>query len=255
MNIVACYKIVYDEQDVVVKPDRTLSFERAALKIGDYDLNAVEAGAQLAVEHDATLIGLTAGGDSVMDSKIRKAILARGPQENVAVRDDALDMAGSLKTAHVLAAAVRNLGDVDLILCGEGSADRYAQQVGIQLGEVLGLPTINGVTSIDLEEGVARVERVAGAEVERLEIPLPAVLSVVADMNTPRIPSMKDILNAGKKPSRVLSLDEIGYENRDECIKIMSVEAPERRERTCEILEGSDDKTMQEFITRIRERL
>ena len=95
MNIVACYKIVYDEQDVVVKPDRTLSFERAALKIGDYDLNAVEAGAQLAVEHDATLIGLTAGGDSVMDSKIRKAILARGPQENVAVRDDALDMAGS----------------------------------------------------------------------------------------------------------------------------------------------------------------
>ena len=59
----------------------------------------------------------------------------------------------------------------------------------------------------------------------------------------------------GKKPSRVLSLDEIGYENRDECIKIMSVEAPERRERTCEILEGSDDKTMQEFIARIRERL
>ena len=200
MNIVACYKIVYDEQDVVVKPDRTLSFERAALKIGDYDLNAVEAGAQLAVEHDATLIGLTAGGDSVMDSKIRKAILARGPQENVAVRDDALDMAGSLKTAHVLAAAVRNLGDVDLILCGEGSADRYAQQVGIQLGEVLGLPTINGVTSIDLEEGVcARRAWLQALKWRGWRFRCRPFCRLWADMNTPRIPSMKDILNAGKK--------------------------------------------------------
>ena len=47
MNIVVCYKIVPDEQDAVVQADRTLSFERAALKIGDYDLNAVAAGAQL----------------------------------------------------------------------------------------------------------------------------------------------------------------------------------------------------------------
>ena len=65
MNIVVCYKIVPDEQDAVVQADRTLSFERAALKIGDYDLNAVEAGAQLATAHGASLICPTAGGDAV----------------------------------------------------------------------------------------------------------------------------------------------------------------------------------------------
>ena len=118
MNIVVCYKIVPDEQDAVVQADRTLSFERAALKIGDYDLNAVEAGAQLAAAHGASLVSLTAGGDPVEDSKLKKAILARGPHENVAVKDASLPEAGSAVTARVLAAAVKQLDDVGLVLCG-----------------------------------------------------------------------------------------------------------------------------------------
>lgn len=255
MNIVVCYKIVPDEQDVVVQADRTLSFERAALKIGDYDLNAVEAGAQLAAAHGASLVCLTAGGDSVEDTKLKKAILARGPQENVAVKDASLPEAASTTTAQVLAAAVKQLGDVDLVLCGEGSADRYAQQVGVQLGEVLGLPVINAVSSIELDGNVAHVERTVGAVVERLEVPLPAVLSVVADMNTPRIPSMKDILGAGKKPSRVLSLEDVGFAGADEAIEVVSTLAPKQRDRACEILEGDDDETVQTFVARVRERL
>ncbi|MBC5585633.1 putative electron transfer flavoprotein FixA [Eggerthella guodeyinii] len=255
MNIVVCYKIVPDEQDVVVQADRTLSFERAALKIGDYDLNAVEAGAQLAAAHGASLVCLTAGGDAVEDTKLKKAILARGPQENVAVKDASLPEAASTTTAQVLAAAVKQLGDVDLVLCGEGSADRYAQQVGVQLGEVLGLPVINAVSSIELDGDVAHVERTVGTVVERLDVPLPAVLSVVADMNTPRIPSMKDILGAGKKPSRVLSLEDVGFAGADEAIEVVSTLAPEQRDRACEILEGDDDETVQAFVARVRERL
>jgi len=247
MNIVVCYKIVPDEQDAVVQADRTLSFERAALKIGDYDLNAVEAGAQL--------VSLTAGGDPVEDSKLKKAILARGPHENVAVKDASLPEAGSAVTARVLAAAVKQLDDVSLVLCGEGSADRYAQQVGVQLGELLGLPTVNAVSSIELDDGVAHVERTVGAVVERLDVPLPAVLSVVADMNTPRIPSMKDILGAGKKPSRVLSFEDVGFDGFDEAIDVVSTLAPEQRDRACEILEGDDDETIQAFAARVRERL
>ena len=255
MNIVVCYKIVPDEQDAAVQADRTLSFERAALKIGDYDLNAVEAGAQLASTHGASLVCLTAGGDAVEDTKLKKAVLARGPQENVAVKDASLPEAGSTKTAQVLAAAVKQLGDVDLVLCGEGSADRYAQQVGVQLGELLGLPVVNAVSSIELADGAARVERTVGSVVERLEVPLPAVLSVVADMNTPRIPSMKDILGAGKKPSRVLSLADVGLDDVDEALEVVSTLAPEQRERACEIIEGDDEETVQAFVARVREQL
>lgn len=60
-----------------------------------------------------------------------------------------------------------------------------------------------------------------GAVVERLDVPPPAVLSVVADMNTPRIPSMKDILGAGKKPSRVLSFEDVGFDGFDEAIDVV----------------------------------
>lgn len=255
MNIVVCYKIVPDEQDAVVQADRTLSFERAALKIGDYDLNAVEAGAQLAEEFGASLVCLTAGGDAVEDTKLKKAILARGPQENVAVKDASLPEAGSSETARVLAAAVGQIGEVGLVLCGEGSADRYAQQVGVQLGEQLGLPTINAVTAIRLADGVAHVERVVGSVVEQLEVPLPAVLSVAADMNTPRIPSMKDILGAGKKPSRALSLEEVGCPATVGTVDVVSTLAPEHRERAGVVLEGNDEETIQAFVARVREKL
>ena len=94
-----------------------------------------------------------------------------------------------------------------------------------------------------------------GAVVERLDVPLPAVLSVVADMNTPRIPSMKDILGAGKKPSRVLSFEDVGFDGFDEGIDVVSTLAPEQRDRACEILEGDDDETIQAFAARVRERL
>ena len=125
----------------------------------------------------------------------------------------------------------------------------------MQLGELLGLPVINAVSSIELADGVAHVERTVGNVVELLDVPLPAVLSVVADMNTPRIPSMKDILGAGKKPSRVLSLDDVAFEDAPEPVDVVSTLAPEQRDRACEVLEGSDDETIQAFITRLREKL
>lgn len=255
MNIVVCYKIVPDEQDAQVQADRTLSFERAALKIGDYDLNAVEAGAVLAEKEGATLTCLTAGGDAVEDSKIKKAILARGPQTNVAVKDASLPGAGSAKTAAVLAAAVKTLEDVQLVLTGEGSADLYSQQVGIQLGEMLGLPVVNAVSAIEIEGNVARVQRTVENVVETLEVPLPAVISVVADMNDPRIPSMKDILGAGKKPSSVVSFDEIGYADAPEAVEVVSTLAPEQKDRACTILEGADEDTVNRLLAAIREQL
>lgn len=255
MNIVVCYKIVPDEQDAQVQADRTLSFERAALKIGDYDLNAVEAGAVLAAETGATLTCLTAGGDSVEDSKLKKAILARGPQANVAVKDASLPGAGSSKTAAVLAAAVKTLDDVQLVLTGEGSADLYSQQVGIQLGELLGYPVVNAVSAIEIDGNIARVQRALEHEIETLEVPLPAVISVIADMNTPRIPSMKDILGAGKKPSKVVSFDEIAYTDAPEAVEIVSTLAPEQKDRACEVIENVDEDAITKVLAAIREQL
>lgn len=255
MNIVACYKIVPDEQDAVITSDRTLSFDRAALKIGDYDLNAVEAGALLAAKHDAKLVSITVGGDRVEDSKLKKSILARGPEENIALKDDALASADTTLTVRALAQTIRTLDSYDLVLCGEGSADLYSQQVGIQLGELLGVPTINAISAIEIEGSMAKVERTVGNQIESLEIPLPAVLSVVADMNEPRIPSMKDILSAGKKPSSVKSASDVGLDDMSEGIEVMSTLAPEQKDRACVITEGDDEETIKAFLATIEAQL
>ena len=103
------------------------------------------------------------------------------------------------------------MANYDLVLCGEGSADLYAQQVGVQLGQLLNVPTINSVSKIvSVADGKVTVERTLEDEVETLEMPLPAVISVTSDINEPRIPSMKQILGAGKKPSTIWTVGDVG---------------------------------------------
>ncbi|MDR1185483.1 MAG: putative electron transfer flavoprotein FixA [Coriobacteriales bacterium] len=252
MNIIVCYKITPDEQDIIIAPDRNISLEKAALKIGDYDLNAIEAGARLAADYDTRLIGLTVGGDVVDDSKLKKSLLARGPNELIIFKDAALPQASSGLTAIALSAALSKIESFDLILCGEGSADRYSQQVGIQLGEVLNVPVINSVSEIELREGFAYVTRLTETHVEHLEVALPAVLCVIADMNVPRIPSMKDILSAGKKPSLLLGADDVQTGDLTDPVQIISVLAPEQTQRACAITESTDDENIKAFFATVQ---
>jgi electron transfer flavoprotein beta subunit len=100
----------------------------------------------------------------------------------------------------------------DLIICGDGSSDLYAQQVGLLLGEMLHIPAINGVSKIlSLTDNTLTVERELEDEIETLSIPLPAVVAVSTDINSPQIPSMKAILGAAKKPVQVWSTADIGF--------------------------------------------
>lgn len=254
MNVIACYKIVPDEQDIVVNGDKTLSFDKAALKVGQYDLNAVEAGARLAEESGGKLMVLTAGGAEAENSKMKKSILSRGPQENYVFSSPAMAGADSAVTAKVLWEAVKKLKDWDLVLCGEGSSDLYSQQVGIQLGERLGLPTLNGVGKITLgEDNTVIVERSLEDEVEVIRVCLPAVLSVTSDINVTRVPTMKEILAAGKKPTTVWKDGEISVPQA--FTETVSVLAPEEASRKCVVVEGDDGDKIAEFCQLIKGEL
>ena len=165
MNIVACYKIVPDAQDIEVGADGALRLDRAQWVLGEYDLAAIEAAAQLAAATDGGAVLLSAGGEKLNDTKLVKAALSRGADELYRVVDPALEDADAFQTASVLAAALRKI-DFDLVVCGEGSADRYSQQVGLLVGALLGLPVVNATGSVRAEGafGGARAgERGGGA--------------------------------------------------------------------------------------------
>jgi Electron transfer flavoprotein, beta subunit len=255
MDIIACYKIVPEEQDIVVCKDRTLSFAQAEWKIGNYDLNAVEAGMQLVETAGGRLAALSVGTKQLESSKLKKAILSRGPEELFLVVDEGSDRTDTSQTANALAAAIKKIGKFDIVLCGEGSSDFYAKQVGVQLGEILDVTTINAVRKITVDGDKLIVERSLENEIEVLELSLPAVVSVTTDINLPRIASMKEILAAGKKPVTQWNLADIGLENINRTTSILSTLAPQNPERKLIITEGDSEEAITQFYENIRKDL
>jgi len=254
MKVIACYKVVPYEQSISVNADRSLNLDKAELVIGQYDLNAVEAGAQLVEKNGGELTALTVGAAEVENSKLRKSVLSRGPANCVTVNAPSLSHADSTRTSAALAEAVRSIGDFDLVLCGEGSSDLYSQQVGVQLGERLGVPAVNGVISIEAGDGFVTVQRSVDGEVETLNIKLPAVLAVSSSINRTRVPSMKEILAAGKKPVRAMTGEEIRLPD-ESATSTVSVLAPKHAERSCRIFTGDSAETLAEFVAAVNAEL
>ncbi len=251
MKIAVAFKVVPDDQDIQVASDRSLDFSKAKGTVSTYDLNALEAAAQLAAAHpDSTVTAVTVGASSIDDSKLKKNVLARGVNDLVMVADDACADMDAAATAQELAAVLGGAG-YDLILCGDGSADDYAQQVDVQLAARLGLPSVNAVSAIKADGETLIVERTLEDVVEEVEVPLPAVVAVTPDVATPRIPGMKDILAAGKKPMDVKGAPV----EPTRAIEVVSCAAPEAAERACNVADASADGAIEAFAAAIKAAL
>ena len=249
MKIITCFKLVPEEQDIVVTPEYTLNFDNADAKISQFDLNAIEAASQLATDDDE-IAALTIGGSLLQNSKVRKDVLSRGPHSLYLVQDAQLEHALPLDTAKALATAVEKIG-FDLLIFGEGSGDLYAQQVGLLVGEILQLPVINAVSAIQRQGNTLVIERTLEDDVEVIELSVPAVLCVTSDINMPRIPSMKAILGAAKKPVQVWSAADIGF-NAEAAWSEQQVAAPKQRERQRIVIEGDGEEQIAAFAENLR---
>ncbi len=254
MKIAACYKLVPVSESIAIKGDGSLDMSKADWQVGEYDFNGVTAGVQLAGESNGSVVAVTCGGEIVKNTKLLKAVLARGANEMVGVCDPACVGLDSYGTASVLKAIVESIGDVDLVITGEGSVDLYSQQVGAMMGELMGWTTINGVNKVNYVDGKLVAERNLETEVEMLEISLPAVISVTTSINKPKVPSMKDILAAGKKPNKIMDLAALGAvaENASEEISTL---APKKSDRKCEVLADSSEENIAAFAELIKKSI
>jgi electron transfer flavoprotein beta subunit len=248
MNIVTCFKFTPDSKDIEVKGDGSISLEKAEWTIGEYDLHAVEAAVKLVETVTGKVTALSAGPQKISNSKLKKDILSRGPNDLTLVVDEKLGTNDTHMTAAVLAAAVKKLAQVDLVICGEGSSDLYFQQVGLQLGEMLDWPTINAVGKIEAKDGKVIVERNLEDEIEVLEVTLPAVLSVTTDINQSRLPTMKEILKAGQKPVTEWKLTDLGMADVKAGVEILSVKAPRQVDRKKVLIEAKAEEAVQTLV-------
>jgi electron transfer flavoprotein beta subunit len=201
---------------------------------------AIELARQFADAAGAELIGVSAGGTGVAAPIASKAALGRGLDRVVIVEDEALADAGRSELAAVLAEVIRHIGDVDLVVTGDSSVDVAAKMVPTVLAGELGWPAVAEVTSITGQAGALHVERAIPGGVQVLEITGPAVLAASADAAAPRVPGMKDLLAAGKKPVELLELGALKVPPRTAVMTVTGRSRPEHKARKGQLIATAD---------------
>jgi electron transfer flavoprotein beta subunit len=253
MKIVVAYKWAPNPQDASVGVDGAVDWSRAKSGISEYDPVAIELARRLAGATGDEVIGLTAGPKGVDTSMARKAALSRGFDRAVIVADDALEGAGTTELAAVLAAAVRHIGEVDLVITGDSSVDVGAKMVPAVLAGQLGWPAIGEVTAVSGQAGQLRVERDIAGGTQVLEIAGPAVLAASTNAAVPRIPGMKDILAAGKKPVETLELAALDVPAGRTTLTVTGTSRPDLKARKQQMIDTADPAAAAaELVTALR---
>ena len=168
----------------------------AGAEINPFDLNALEAAVQIKDKLGGTVTTISMGPPSA-ESALRDA-LSRGANEAVLLVDSAFAGADTLATSYALAAAIKKLGEFDLIICGEKTVDGDTGQVGPEIAEHLGIPHVAYVSEI--KEMGEKMVLVCEMEDNRylIESGFPLLITVTKDINMPRLPSLRNTLKARK---------------------------------------------------------
>lgn len=249
MDIVVCVKTNPDLQMVRIK-DRVAQTEAVPYKIGDLEKNALEAAVALRESGAAAKVtALCLAESNRKAAEDIKVALAMGADEAVVIDDPALTEPDEAAVAAALAAAVKKLPACDLLLFGEGSSDNYTGQVGARVAELLDLPQIGYARKIETaaEGGVVRCERSMDDMLETVEAPLPAAVTVVSEINEPRIPGLMQIMKAKSKPLQVWSLADLGLEAPAPAREIVSNLA-EEQDRKHILFEGTAAEQADAFV-------
>lgn len=210
MHILALIKKVADpnlpQQFLSVAADgRAIELHPASqFTVNQYDLNAVEAAVALKEASGGTVTVMTVD-DAGADVFVRRA-LSMGADRAVRVEAGEAAKRDPLALAEAIASAIRSIGMPDLILAGRQASDTDAGFVPHAVAVKLELPSLSPVVSLGLAgPGVAKVGKLADATVDEYEVTLPAVLCVSNELNKPRMPSIKGVMQSKKVAIEVIT--------------------------------------------------
>ena len=210
MKIIVCVKQVPDAKDVRLDPKtNTLAREGVDSIMNPYDRHALEEAVAIKEQQGGTVTVITMGPPQA-EAVLREAI-ACGADDGVLISDRAFAGADTWATSYTLAKAVQTLGGADLILCGKQAIDGDTAQVGPGLACRLQVPYATCVQKTrNVTAGTIEVERMMDDGFDVLRLPLPALMTVVKDINEPRVASLKGKMKAKKAEIRQLSAAAIG---------------------------------------------
>jgi electron transfer flavoprotein beta subunit len=196
MKIVVCVKQVPDTINVRIN-EKTGTMEREGVPtmVNPYDLYAVEEALKVKGQHGGEVMVLSMGPPQVQDAL--REVISMGVDDARLLCDREFAGADTLATSYTLARGLARIGEYDLIFCGKQAIDGDTAQVGPELAEHLNLPFIGFVRKIrEVRPGFICVERMTDDGGEVVESSLPAVVSVVKEINEPRLPSLRGKMKA-----------------------------------------------------------
>ena len=259
MHIVVCIKQVPDTHDVKIDPKtNTLMREGVAAIVNPFDVYAIEEALRIRDKVGGKVTALSMGPPQA-ETALREAI-AMGVNEAVLLSDRAFAGSDTWATSYTLACGLRKLGDVDLILFGKQAADGDTAQVGPGVATHLDLPQITYVRKVEsIDAQSITAERLLETGYEVIESPLPCVMTVVKEINEPRLPSLKGKMAARKAVIPTWSAADIGAESEKTGLegsptKVVKIFTPPRRQGG-EMLTGEPHEVVEKLVGLVKDAI
>ncbi len=251
MKIVVCVKQVPDTAEVRINPEtNTLIRDGVQSIINPYDMHAIEAGLQIREKAGGTVTVVTMGPPQA-ETALREAI-SMGVDNAVLLTDRAFAGSDTWATAYALSKAIEYLG-ADIILCGKQAIDGDTAQVGPEIAEFLDIPHVAYIRKIDdIQDDKIIVERLMDEGFDVIESALPVLLTVVRELNVPRMPSLKGKIAARKAEIKKLSAADIKAEETSLGLKgsptqVRNIFAPEvKKDRR--MIEGTTEEIIDVIV-------
>ncbi len=259
MNIVVLVKQVPNTSEVRLDP-KTGNLIREGVEsiINPEDRHALEAALSVKERVDGKVTVVSMGPPQAIDV-ICEAI-AMGADKGILLSDRAFAGADTWATSTTLGLALRRIADYDLIIAGRQAVDGDTAQIGPQVAEFLGVPQLTYVRHLDAREDVVIAERVLEDGCEHIEAPTPVLVTVLAELNEPRFPTVEGMIHATSKHSNieVWNASDIGVKVQDvglpgSLTHVVRTFTP-KEARDTQHLEGSPASIASQLIDAFRQR-
>jgi len=209
MHIIVCIKQVPNTTDIKIDPDtNTIIRQGVESIINPFDMYAIEEAIRLKEKFGGRVTAISMGPMQAQDAL--KEAVSMGVDKAVLLSDRAFAGSDTLATSYTLSSAIKKLMPFDIIICGKQASDGDTAQVGPGVAVHLDLPQITYVRKIEeVKEKYIKAERAVEEGYEVIESSLPVVITVVKEINEPRMPSLKGKIRAMKMKIPVWNAQEL----------------------------------------------
>lgn len=256
MHFIVCIKQVPNTTNVQIdQKTGTLKREGVESIINPFDEYAIEEAIRLKERFGGKTTVITMGPPQA-ETALREAI-GRGIDNAVLVTDRAFAGADTWATSYTLASAIKTLGDYDVIICGKQATDGDTAQVGPGVAEMLDIPHVAYVKKIEtIDDKSMKVERMMEDGYDLIEMPLPALISVVKEINSPRLPSLRGMMNAKKAVIQKMTAVDIKAEAQrigltGSPTQVLKIFSPAARPGG-EVLQGSPEEVATNLVSKLK---